>query len=129
VQLDPGASSKQVARHSLRVNRKELSRMKGMLKAAVAVATAFTAGTVFAAGFFSSHGQGRTYTEANYWATTPSGVASTGASVNPSAPVAVNGPIVVAPAQVVGAPGPTMAPWYPGDNINNASSALWGVGG
>jgi hypothetical protein len=103
--------------------------MKGMFKAAVVAATAFSASSVFAAGLFSSHGQGRTYTEANYWAATPSGVASTGASVNPSAPVVVNGPVVVTPAQVVAAPGPTMAPWYPGDTINNASSALWGVGG
>jgi hypothetical protein len=102
--------------------------MKGMFKAAVVVATAFSASSVFAAGFFSSHGQGRTYTESNYWATTPSGVASTGGSVNPSAPVAVNGPVVVVPAQIA-APGPTSGPWYPGDNINNASSALWGVGG
>ena len=102
--------------------------MKSIFKAAVVVTTAFTASSVFAAGFFSSHGQGRTYTESQYWATTPSGVASTGASVNPSAPVAVNGPLVVAPAQVA-APGPTMAPWYPGNNINNASSSLWGVGG
>jgi hypothetical protein len=102
--------------------------MKGMFKAAVVVATAFSASSVFAAGIFSSHGQGRTYTEANYWATTPSGVASTGASAYSGAPVAVNGPVVVAPAQIA-APGPTSGPWYPGDNISNASSALWGVGG
>ena len=33
------------------------------------------------------------------------------------------------PGPRIGAPGPTSGPCYPGDNINNASSALWGVGG
>jgi len=101
--------------------------MKGMLKAAVFAATAFSASSVFAAGSFSSHGQGRTYTEASYWATPPSGVASTGASYG--APAQANGPIVTTPAPVAAAPGPTMGPWYPGANIKNANSALWGVGG
>lgn len=102
--------------------------MKGIYKAAVVAATAFSASSAFAAGWFSSHGQGRTYTEANYWATTPAGVASTGASANTRAPVIANGPIVTTPAQIA-APGPTSGPWVPGDNINNASSSLWGVGG
>ncbi|HEX2567003.1 MAG TPA: hypothetical protein VHL85_09085 [Burkholderiales bacterium] len=103
--------------------------MKGIFKTGVVIATAFGASSVFAAGLFSSHGQGRTYTESSYWSaprTVVPNSASAGGSYN--APVTTNGPIVTTP-QVIAAPGPTMGPWYQNDTITNASSALWGVGG
>ena len=103
--------------------------MKVIFKAAVVVATAFSASSVFAAGLFSRapDNVGRTYTDSSYWSaprTAVPGGASAGSSYN--APAVVNGPIVATPAA---APGPTMGPWYQNDTISNASSALWGVGG
>jgi hypothetical protein len=108
--------------------------MKGIFKAAVVVATALSATSVFAAGLFSRAPDrvGRTYTEASYWSTPRAAVpneSSASAGGSYSAPVVVNGPIVTTPAQSAVAPGPTMRPYMPGDTISNASSSLWGVGG
>jgi len=68
--------------------------------------------------------RGMSYTESSYWAT-PSTEQGDQSSVGTSA--AVNGPNVTTPQTAV-APGPTMGPWFYGDDIRNANSALWGAG-
>jgi hypothetical protein len=131
--------------------------MKGICKAIVIATTAFSATSVFAAGFFSRNSEhmGRTYTDSAYWrtpsASTLNAAATAGASAAATGNVVTNGPIVAQPAEVVTttpnavavapgavvtvpnatvvAPGPTMQPYMPGDTISNASSSLWGVGG
>lgn len=105
--------------------------MKSIFKAAVVITTALSASSVLADGLFSRAPDraGLTYTESSYWSaprTVLPNEATAGSSYR--APVAVNGPIVTTPEQLA-APGPTSGPWHPGDNISNASSALWGVGG
>jgi hypothetical protein len=100
--------------------------MKGIFKAAVMTVAAVSTSSVFAAGIFSARGDtaGRTYTESSYWRTP-----RTDATVGTTGAPAVNGVIVNTPAQVLVSPGPTAGPWFPGDDIRNANSALWGVGG
>lgn len=98
--------------------------MKAAIKWAVA-GLAF--GTAFAQGALAARTErGLSYTESSYWATPRTAYGNDASSVGTSA--AVNGPIVTTP-QVAVSPGPTMAPWANGDDIRNANSALWGVGG
>ena len=93
--------------------------MKIVLRAAV-IALAFPASAAFAQNIFhrSPETTGRIYTDAGYWQpveTQSAAGSSTDTSGNP--------------AYAVTAPGPTAGPYYRGDDIRNANSALWGVGG
>jgi hypothetical protein len=95
--------------------------MKASIKWAV-IGLAFAATGAFGQAAHSTRtDRGRSYTDSSYWATPADTRSSTGASA------AVNGPNVTTPQAA--APGPTMAPWSYGDDIRNANSALWGVGG
>ena len=76
--------------------------MKALLKVAV-VGLAFTASGAFAQGVFSRMpGAGHTYIESGFWR---------------------------ADGNLVAAPTATAAPYMRGDDIRNANSSLWGVGG
>ena len=93
--------------------------MKIVIKAAV-VALAFPASAAFAQNIFhrSPETVGRIYTDPAYWQPVEgqsTAGSSTGAFQNPG--------------YAVGSPGPTSGPYYGGDDIRNANSALWGVGG
>jgi hypothetical protein len=58
------------------------------------------------------------YTSAEYW--NPGSSAARGASLAPRT-TAIPGSYI--------APGATAGPYFPGDDIRNANSTLWGVGG